>query len=411
MTHWDTVEYFLINAIMIGLVGFLIKHELNDIKARIVRLENLFLHPPDKDISKNKWATVALFFGLSLLSSSAYAATQNMGSAVSQPSGVFELCGAPKFCPRIVAPDWSNPTRMYGTDPTCRLSNDGGSTWAACTTQPSATNSNFSITVARDGSVLWMGNDAGGTVFNIRRSTNGTVSWATAFTTATTDTGSFSGTSKIKCAQLSQVCIAYYVNAGVYQTLVSLDNGASWASGTTGTASPIPHTLALSQDGTIGFAPPSTSLAGIDDVALLFTGGVWSRSIPWQTTVGGTCWTGFVIGGGRRGICHQTTLGISYQLRDEDGVNQGDFDYQGIFTGNPVLIANTAITGWVGSVSSTSTGTGGVWESFSSGLNPVRSGDISGEGPGNQFDTFQLNNCMYVSYIQSGLGRLVAICP
>jgi len=73
MTHWDTVEYFLVNAVMIGLVGFLIKHELNDIKARIVRLENLFLHPPDKEISKNKWATVALFFGLSFL------------SAVSQP--------------------------------------------------------------------------------------------------------------------------------------------------------------------------------------------------------------------------------------------------------------------------------------------------------------------------------------
>lgn len=51
----------MINAGMIALVGFLIKHELNDIKARIVRLENLFLHPPDTEIPKNKWAALTVF--------------------------------------------------------------------------------------------------------------------------------------------------------------------------------------------------------------------------------------------------------------------------------------------------------------------------------------------------------------
>lgn len=49
MSHWDTVEYFLINASMIAFVGYLLKHELYDIKTRIVRLENLFLHPKQKD--------------------------------------------------------------------------------------------------------------------------------------------------------------------------------------------------------------------------------------------------------------------------------------------------------------------------------------------------------------------------
>lgn len=47
MPHWDLAEYFLINAGMIAFVGFLLKHELYDIKTRIVRLENLFLKPKE----------------------------------------------------------------------------------------------------------------------------------------------------------------------------------------------------------------------------------------------------------------------------------------------------------------------------------------------------------------------------
>ena len=49
VTHWDAIEYFMINAGMIAFVGYLLKHELNDIKTRIVRLENIFLHPLTKD--------------------------------------------------------------------------------------------------------------------------------------------------------------------------------------------------------------------------------------------------------------------------------------------------------------------------------------------------------------------------
>ena len=49
MMHWDAIEYFMINAGMIAFVGFLLKHELNDIKTRIVRLENIFLHPLTKE--------------------------------------------------------------------------------------------------------------------------------------------------------------------------------------------------------------------------------------------------------------------------------------------------------------------------------------------------------------------------
>lgn len=49
MSRWDEVEYFVINAGMISFVGFLLKHELNDIKARIVRLENMFINPLTKD--------------------------------------------------------------------------------------------------------------------------------------------------------------------------------------------------------------------------------------------------------------------------------------------------------------------------------------------------------------------------
>lgn len=49
MAPWDTIEYFAINAGMITFVDYLIKHELNDIKTRIVRLENMFIHPSLKE--------------------------------------------------------------------------------------------------------------------------------------------------------------------------------------------------------------------------------------------------------------------------------------------------------------------------------------------------------------------------
>lgn len=413
--HWEAIEYFLINGSMIAFVGFLLKHELNDIKARIVRLENIFLHSPDyKESSKNRWAALAVFILGSLIASSSFAQTQVNGGAVGAFTGAEILCQSPKFCPRVVAPDWSNPQRMYGTDPTCRLSNDGGANWIACTTQPSATSNNNNITVARNGAVLWSGNDAGGTVYVIRRSLNGTTSWGTVFSTATVDISGASGTSKIKCAQTTNTCLAYYISAGnVIQHLNSTDNGLTWSAGATiGTSAAGHSDFAISLDGNHAIAPPSAS-DGVLFRAILYNSGVWSTSFVWPTSAGGSCRTPFVVSVFNRAVCLDTSLGTNITTREENGVVQNTFNLSGRAPGTATLVAGTPsmASTQVVMIGSESGGNTGIWTSFDAG-NTWNAQGVLSEGVGNLHDSFSLNNCVYFSYFASGLnGRLTKICP
>lgn len=415
--HWEAIEYFLINGSMIAFVGFLLKHELNDIKARIVRLENIFLHSPDyKESSKNRWATLVVFILGSLITSSSFAATQVIGGAVGAFTGAEVLCQSPKFCPRVVAPDWSNPQRMYGTDPTCRLSNDGGANWVACTTQPSATSNNNNIAVARNGAVLWSGNDAGGTIYNIRRSTNGTTSWATVYTTATVDISGASGTSKIKCAQTTNTCLAYYISAGnVIQHLTSSDNGLTWSAGATiGTSAAGHSDFAMSLDGAHAIAPPSAA-DGVLFRAILYNSGTWSQSVfVWPTSAGGSCRTPFVVSVFNSAICLETAFGTFITTREENGLVQNLFNLSDRSPGGTaVLVAGTPSMSStrVALIGTNAAGDTTIWTSFDSGNSWSAQGTLT-EGVGNLHDSFSLHDCVYFSYFASGLnGRLTKICP
>lgn len=414
--HWEAVEYFLINGTMIAFVGFLLKHELNDIKARIVRLENIFLHSSDyKESSKNRWAALTVFILGSLIASSSFAATEVNGAAVGAPSSTEILCQSPKFCPRVVAPDWStNGSTMYGTDPTCRKSIDGGRNWSACTTQPSATNSNISITVASNGAVLWAGNDALGTVYNIRRSTNGSTSWSTVFTTATTAINTPS-TSTIKCAQTTSTCLAFYISAGnTIQHLTSTDNGATWSAGATiGTSSAGHATFAISLDGQHAIAPPGTA-NGTTFRAILYNSGSWSTSLVWPTSTGGSCSGPYIVLTFNRALCNDTTLGTNITTREENGVVQNTFNLSSRFAGGTLpLLAGTPsmFSSNVVLVATNNTGSTNVWISHDSGNTWVTDAVLT-ETILAPYDSFSLDNCVYFSYLASGLnGRLTKICP
>lgn len=394
----------LVNAVFIVL-GILIKQELHDIKSRIVRLEDKLM---------KSLVPLILLIGI-CLSADAFAVTGTMGGAVNEPVTAEILCQSPKFCPRIVAVDWSNTSVMYGTDPTCRKSIDGGSTWVACTTQPSATNSNNNIAVAKNGAVIWGGNDALGTVYNIRRSTNGTVSWATVYSTATTDIAPTStNSSKIKCAQTSSVCLAWYISAGsVVQVLTSLDNGLTWTPGTNGTIASTPLFFAMSTDGTIGIAAPAGPNGSIQSI--FYTGGTWQRSaLNWATAAGGTCPSSYVVAGLMRTICTDTTLGTNITLRDEEGIVQNTFNLSNRQVGgNAILVANAAnrTSNTVTMIGNNSAGVTSIWTSTDQGFTFVSEGELT-EQVSTPNDSFQLDGCIYFSYLASGLnGRLTRICP
>lgn len=49
MIDFNTLLPHGFNAILILLVAFLLKHELSDIKSRIVRIENLFIRPDQEE--------------------------------------------------------------------------------------------------------------------------------------------------------------------------------------------------------------------------------------------------------------------------------------------------------------------------------------------------------------------------
>ena len=397
----------LVNAVFI-ILGILIKQELHDIKSRIVRLEDKLMKAV---------LPIMLLLGALFVSSEVFAQSRTtMGAAVGAPGNTEILCQSPKFCPRVVAPDWStNGQTMYGTDPTCRKSVDGGQNWVACTTQPSATNSNINIAVARNGAVLWAGNDALGTVYNIRRSTNGTISWGTVYTTATIDISGANGTSRIKCAQTSSICLAYYISAGnVIQHLTSTDNGATWSAGATiGTSAAGHPNFAISLDGQTAIAPPNVA-DGTNFRAILVNSGSWAVSSIWPTSTGGLCSAPYIVFTFNRGICNATTLGTNITTREENGVIQNTFNLSARFPGgSTVLLAGTPsnVTTRVAMVATNGSGSTTVWTSTDSGNTWVAEAQLT-EGILSPYDSFSLNNCVYFSYLASGLnGRLTKVCP
>lgn len=394
----------LVNSVFIVL-GILIKNELHDIKSRIVRLEDKLMK-----------AVFPLVLALSTFAATeVFAATQVQGGAVGAFTGAEILCQSPKFCPRIVAPDWSTSGLvMYGTDPTCRKSTNGGADWVACTTQPSATNNNTSIAVASNGAVLWAGNDAGGTVYNIRRSTNGSVSWGTVYTTATVSLSSSANTSLIKCAETTSTCLAVYLSAGnTVQVLTSTNNGATWANATNGTYNDAINSFAISNDGTVAMVPVNAPLGSTTSIT--FSGGSWGRStLNWATAAGGNCQTNYVALSLHRAICTDTSSGTDITTRDDEGVVLNTFNLSARFPGGATrLIANTISpsSSTIVMVGNNSSGDTTIWFSNDLGLTWAAQGTLS-EQVTQPFDSFYLNNCAYFSYLASGLnGRLTKICP
>jgi hypothetical protein len=147
------------------------------------------------------------------------------------PLTLSVLCEPPDTCVRLMAPDWSNENRFYGTDSTnCRVSNDKGDTWSNCGSNPSAT-IYLSYAVTSTGVVLAAGNDGGGTVFRIRRSTDGGNTWSTVYDSAPINILSISAQNVgvMRCSQDEDLCTVIGrdgVNNPYY--LISEDDGLTW---------------------------------------------------------------------------------------------------------------------------------------------------------------------------------------
>ena len=333
------------------------------------------------------------------------------------------LCQAPEFCTRVMAPDWSdtNSNRFYGSDgANCRKSIDGGDTWANCGSNPSAT-AYFQYAVTDLGTVLAGANDGGGTVFRIRRSTDGAVTWNTVYDGTPIDTLNATITNgRFRCGQFSGVCAFYGRDASNSMwSLVSVNDGVTWTL-TTGIGTNIFNYIntAWSSEGDIGIGAVSAGDGFSTIRTMEWNGADYSRNATnFPTTAGGQCNWAFILDGLRRSICHETTLGTTYTMRSEDGTVQKTFSLPDVPSdngGTQVGLAYSVATNWIGLLRTDTLGRTGIWISIDSATSFIKilATDPVGQGIGSQGSVFKgVNNCMYFSYVTTGAASTVGkIC-
>jgi hypothetical protein len=340
------------------------------------------------------------------------------------PLSVTVLCQAPSFCSRVVAPDWTNEQRFYGTDGTnCRVSNDGGFTWSNCVSNPSATAIYLNYAVAKDGSIIAIANDQ--SMLRVKRSIDGTVTWSTVFETSITDGapgGLITPNVKLRCSRYSSMCVYPYRDSlGNTKALTSTDNGATWTETLIGGVNSIaygngPFVLTSSPTSEIGMWFPLASDGVNNYKAVLFTNGIWSLGSIVPTNSGGLCNWDYVINGNRRAICHAGVSGTTYEVRNEAGTVINTFTLPDVPSDNGQNAVGLSIsvrpTGiWL--LRGTAAGRTGLWVSNDSGASFVKifETDTAGLGIGNQGSIYEgVNGCIYASWIVPGSSTIIRVC-
>ena len=352
---------------------------------------------------------------LCAMQSQAIAVSKIYGANVNGPAPVVPfntvvLCQAPEFCTRTMAPDWSNENIFYGYNGTnCGKSVDGGDTWQNCPANPSATIYPY-YAVTRNGTVLAAGNDAGGTVLRIRRSTDGAVSWATVYDALPVDTLYITVTNgRFRCAQTADLC-AYYGRDSAVQmfSLISTDDGLTWTlTSGIGQNSFSYINTAWSNDGSIGIGAVSAG-DGVSTIRTMEWNGVayLRNATNFPTTVGGLCNFPFILNGARRVICHETGSGTTYTMRSEDGTVISTFNLSGVpsDSGGNQVGQSTSTAGAIYLLRSTTIGQTGLWVSVDNAASFVQifTTDPAGIGIGMQGSAFVgVNGCVYFSYLTS----------
>jgi hypothetical protein len=339
------------------------------------------------------------------------------------PLSVTILCQSPSFCSRVVAPDWTNEQRFYGTDGTnCRVSNDGGFTWSNCVSNPSTTAIYQAYAVARDGSIIAMGDDQ--LVLRVKRSTDGAVTWSTVFETSNRDNAvsPISPNVKLRCSRYSDICVYPYADTNsIPRVLMSTNNGVTWTEISLGGINAIsyergPFVLTSSPTSEIGMWFPIASDGFNNYKPLLFTNGIWSLGSIIPTTTGGLCNWDYVINGNRRAICHVGSSGITYEVRNEAGTVINTFTLPDVPSDNGANTIGLSIsvrpTGiWL--LRGTASGRTGLWVSNDSGVSFVKifETDTAGFGIGNQGSIYEgVNGCIYASWVVPGSSTVIRVC-
>lgn len=368
-----------------------------------------------------------LFFGLAIAgmvafgigSSESASVSKIFGAAANGPAPLVPLtpailCQSPSLCARIIAPDWSdsNSETFYGTDGTdCRKSIDGAVTWADCGANPSATATYLQYAVTRNGTVLAAGNDGGGSVFRVRRSTDGAASWSTAYDSAPVDLRTTVANGRLRCAQDIDLC-TYIGGTSVGNQLfglVSTTDGATWVltnpiSATGNVAGWL--TAAMLNDGSLYYVSPSSGDGFSSNRSVTFDTANWVQNATlWPTTAGGSCNWAFFLAGAPRTICHETGTGTTYTMRDAQGATITTFSLPDVpsDSGGPqVGLAFSVTDQSIHLVRADTTGRTGLWVSVDSGVSFVKlfATDPAGQGISSQGSTFKgVDGCIYFAYL------------
>lgn len=228
------------------------------------------------------------------------------------PLTVTTLCTV--SCTRLSSPSFTDANRMWGTDTSnCRTSIDGGVTWTNCASNPDAA-SLYNYESSPDGGVLAAGLTNGGTRCKIYKSTNNAVSWANVFDEAIVNCGGpANGGTMMKCGT-NGVCALVFASAGTAETILSTDNGDSWARTALTAISYTPISLVF--DGSLGFSTPISSDGFSNFKAFNYSGG-WTLSTVWPSLT--RCWPSIILNSAGSSVCQTGGTGISYTVRGPTG--------------------------------------------------------------------------------------------
>lgn len=370
---------------------------------------------------------IVILFLFSLLAPlPAHAVTTVIGAQVQPPGpplNTFILCqGGVPTCTRIMTPDWSNSQRWYGSNQSnCRISVNGARTWSNCPSNPSSTATYNHYAVTNKGTVLAAGNDSGGTVLRIRRSTDQATTWTTVYNAAPVDVASIYQNQRFHCAATISLCTFLFRDPGNnIISLTSTDDGQTWTvNASIGTSNVTTAHTSFANTGAIGQWGVLSADGFSNFRAALWNGATWTLSPIWPSTGGGLCRWNFVLNGSRRSICHVGGTGTTYEQRDENGtvIPGSSFTLSNVPSdngGNSGLSISVRPSGiWM--IRGTTAGRTGVWASLDGGasFNQIFETDTAGFGINQVGSIFEgLDGCIYASWLAGSSNEtVIKICP
>lgn len=317
------------------------------------------------------------------------------------PLTVTTLCTV--SCPVEVSPSFLNSNQFWGstrTVGTCRRSVNGGTTWAACATQPFTTGNREFYAETANGSIIAVGTPTGPNTCTIRQSINNGTSWSTVFTQVGACTSGLFEGQRLICLNNGQ-CTFLGSDASTAQVFRTSNNGTSWVAGESAVAANCGIVGAV-WDGTIGIMPSQAPGCGGGGIARTFvaSGDVWTQSATWNGTQG-DCWGKLILNGVVYATCQSSgaTPDGRYTLRTSTGTN-----FLSMTIPNALITSIDA--GGVGIAPFANTvymmaqvisgGTMGTWVSRDSGASFTQITSFTGGGAGIRGgDAFFANGCVY----------------